>query len=92
MLLQDPTAPKQDPCWTGPWKATNLKSPLTVVIQKGSATKVVHVSWLCPLLETLVGDGSDQSWSLPLFIHLDEKDAHISATTFQLLQLEVDAF
>ena len=91
VLLQDPTAPKLDPSWTGPWKATKPKSPLTVVIQKGSATKVVHVNSLCPLLETLVGDGSDQSWSPPLFIHQMKKIPTL-VLQLQLLQLEVDAF
>ena len=26
-------------------------------------------------------DGSDQSWSSPFFIHLDDKDSHNGATT-----------
>ena len=65
VLLQDPTAPKLDPRWTGPWTVTKLKSPLTVAIQKDSSTKVVHVNRLRPLQETLVGGGSDQLRSLP---------------------------
>ena len=54
-----PAAHTLDPCWTGPWTVTKLKSPLTVAIQKGGAMKIEHVNHLHPLLETLVDDGSD---------------------------------
>ena len=44
--LQDPTARKLDPIWEGGWSVRSVKGPVTVEIEKGPVTKVVHVNRL----------------------------------------------
>ena len=73
LLLQNPTAQKLDPRWTGPWTVTEIKSPLTIAITKGDTIRVVHVNRIHPFLEVNDSDNGQTktSWSPPLFQQLD---------------------
>ena len=82
MLLQNPTAQKLDPCWTGPWTVTEIKSPITIAIARGNTTRVVHVNHICPFLEVQDSNNSQTaSWNPPLFQHLDVKDSNSRPTS-----------
>ena len=82
VLLQDPTAQKLDPRWTGPWTVTKIKSSLTVAIKRGNTTRVVHVNRVCPLLEMKDSSGGQiMTWSPPLFEQLDVEDLHSRPTS-----------
>ena len=77
VLLQNPTAQKLDSRWTGPRVVTEIKSPLTVTINRGGTTRVVHVNRIRPLVGIKDSDTGvhDQfgSWNPPLFEHFDDE-------------------
>ena len=66
ILLDDTARGKLDPHWTGPWE---IKEPITLELQMGSAKHIVHINRVQPLL---IGDvdrfSSCRGWSPPCLI------------------------
>ena len=77
VLLDNPSAGKLDPRWSGPWIVKEVKGPSSVLISKGTTERLVHVNRVRPLLMEDPDDpGVTSGWSPPLFHYENDADAH----------------
>ena len=77
--LSVPTAGKLQPRWEGGWRVTEVKSPVTIQINNGRKSKMVHSSRLrhrfqaaANSSESMVTANTEPSWTLPLVEHYFE--------------------
>ena len=50
VLLSNPIKGKLNPRWTGPWAVLRMKSPTTVQLKMGAASRTVHINRVRPLM------------------------------------------
>ena len=70
VLLSNPIKGKLSPRWTGPWAVLRMKSPTTVQLKMGAASRTFHINRVCPLmLEESRDHQVSSNWVPPLFTH-----------------------
>ena len=73
VLLDNPSAGKLDPRWSGPWIVKELRGPSSVLLLKGGSEKLVHMNRVRPLLTSeSEGPGVTSGWSPPMFNHVND--------------------
>ena len=73
VLLDNPSAGKLDPRWSGPWIVKELRGPSSLLLLKGGSEKLVHMNRVRPLLTSKSeGPGVTSAWSPPMFNHVND--------------------
>ena len=82
VLIDNPTRGKLDAHWTGPWIVIQ-QNTTTVKVRMGTKEQVVHINRVRPLLQEDTSGEESQTWTPPLFQHMESGEADDGHNDYQ---------